>query len=43
MRIMVELYQQLGVSREVYEYGEAVLNTLRSRFDGIDRTAEYNQ
>lgn len=40
---MVELYQQLGVSRKVYEYGEAVLNTLRSRFDGIDRTAEYNQ
>lgn len=38
-----QMYARLGVSREVYEYGEAVLASLRPRFDGIDRTAEYNQ
>ena len=37
------MYQTLGVSRPVYEYGEAVLASLRQRFDAVDRTAEYNQ
>jgi len=37
------MYQQLGVSRAVYEFGEAVLRDLRERFDAIDQTAEYNQ
>ena len=37
------MYEQLGVSRAVYEYGEAVLRDLRPRFDAIDQTAEYNQ
>ena len=37
------MYEQLGISRAVYEYGEAVLRDLRSRFDAIDQTAEYNQ
>ena len=36
-------YEQLGVSRAVYEYGEEVLASLRPRFDAIDQTAEYNQ
>ena len=38
-----KMYEQLGVSRTVYEYGEAVLESLRPRFDEIDQTAEYNQ
>ncbi|MDO4292016.1 MAG: methionine gamma-lyase family protein [Eubacteriales bacterium] len=38
-----QMYQSLGISREVYEYGEQVLADLRERFAGIDRTAEYNQ
>ena len=38
-----EMYQGLGVSPAVYEYGEAVLRDLRERFDAIDQTAEYNQ
>ena len=38
-----KMYEQLGVSRAVYEYGEAVLRDLRERFDAIDQTAEYNQ
>ena len=40
---MQEMYASLGVSREVYEYGEAVLDGLRERFAAIDETAEYNQ
>ncbi len=40
---MQEIYVSLGVSREVYEYGERVLAGLRDRFDAIDATAEYNQ
>ena len=40
---IMEIYQQLGVSRAVYEYGEAVLQNLRERFDEIDRIAEFNQ
>lgn len=38
-----DMYKSLGISREVYEYGEAVIDGLRERFDGIDATAEYNQ
>ena len=37
------IYQTLGVSRPVFRYGEAVLASLRERFDAIDRTAELNQ
>ncbi len=40
---MQEIYESLGISREVYEYGEAVLAGLKDRFDAIDATAEYNQ
>ncbi|MEG1593546.1 MAG: methionine gamma-lyase family protein [Oscillibacter sp.] len=42
MEIM-NMYQQLGISPAVYEYGERVLGGLRERFDGIDQIAEYNQ
>ena len=37
------IYQQLGVSREVFDRGEAVLARLTDRFQEIDRTAEINQ
>lgn len=37
------MYQQLGVSRRVYEAGEAVLSNLWPRFNRIDAVAEYNQ
>ena len=33
---MEAMYEQLGVSRAVYEYGEEVLASLRPRFDAID-------
>ena len=40
---LLTTYEQMGLSREVCRRGEAVLETLRDRFDAIDRTAEANQ
>ena len=40
---MKQLYESLGISKEVYEYGEGILEGLRERFTAIDETAEYNQ
>ncbi|MDE6846717.1 MAG: methionine gamma-lyase family protein, partial [Lachnospiraceae bacterium] len=43
---MIELskqYEQFGISKSVYEYGEAILASLRERFRQIDEIAEYNQ
>jgi len=40
---LATMYESLGVSRAVYEYGEMILDGLRPRFEAIDRTAEYNQ
>jgi len=43
MEELLEFYEQMGVSRAVYAYGEAALARLRERFDTIDKVAEYNQ
>lgn len=40
---MKEIYTQLGVSPAVYDFGKAVLSTLRERFAAVDAVAEYNQ
>ena len=40
---MKQLYESLGISKEVYEYGEGILKALKERFAAIDETAEYNQ
>ena len=40
---MKEMYQSLGVSAGVYEFGEEILRDLRPRFDAIDQVAEHNQ
>lgn len=37
------MYRKLGISREVYEYGEKVWESLSERFQEIDRISEYNQ
>ena len=37
------MYQNMGISRSVYEFGESVLTGLKERFDEIDQVAEYNQ
>ena len=36
-------YQRLGISPEVYHYGETILQSLETRFREIDLVAEYNQ
>ena len=38
-----QMYETLGISAKVYEFGEAVLKELEERFRRIDETAEYNQ
>ncbi len=43
MNIGYDMYRALGISGEVYAYGEAVAEMLQSRFSEIDATAEYNQ
>ena len=40
---MFEAYAALGISPEVYAYGEAALERLHGRFAAIDKIAEYNQ
>ena len=40
---MESMYEALGISQPVYEYGEKILAELRPRFDDIDQVAEYNQ
>ena len=40
---MEAVYASMGISRDVYRYGERTLERLKGRFDAIDRMAEYNQ
>ena len=43
---MIELnkqYEQFGITKPVYEYGERILTSLQERFKQIDEIAEYNQ
>jgi cystathionine beta-lyase family protein involved in aluminum resistance len=40
---MKELYAQLGISSQVYEFGKEVEASLRERFEEFDQKAEYNQ
>ena len=38
-----EMYLQMGISREVYEFGEHIWHSLSKRFAQIDDISEYNQ
>ena len=37
------MYQSMGISREVYCFGKEILIGLKERFEAIDEVAEYNQ
>ncbi len=37
------IYQDLGISSQVLEFGKKIEKELKERFDRIDETAEYNQ
>ena len=43
MEELLQLYNGLGISPAVYNYGQAALERLKDRFDAIDQIAEYNQ
>ncbi len=40
---MQSIYAHMGIDRETYEYGEAILKRLAERFHKIDEITEYNQ
>lgn len=42
-QFLMEQYENLGISREVYEFGEKIEAQLKERFEEIDKRAEYNQ
>ncbi len=37
------MYQELGISSQVLEFGTAIEEELKERFDKLDETAEFNQ
>lgn len=43
MEKILEMYEELGVSPAVYEYGEKAIAALHDRFAEVDKIAEYNQ
>lgn len=43
MSKLQEMYAEMGIERQIYEYGESVLERLVPRFKEIDEIAEYNQ
>ncbi len=40
---MQQLYEELGIDKEVAAFGESILAGLKERFEAIDKNAEYNQ
>ena len=40
---MKEMYEQLGISSQVYDFGKKIEDSLKERFEEFDRVAEYNQ
>ncbi|MFV0239274.1 MAG: aminotransferase class I/II-fold pyridoxal phosphate-dependent enzyme [Lacrimispora sphenoides] len=38
-----EMYESLGISRQVMDFGKEIEEALKERFKEIDETAEYNQ
>ena len=41
--ILKQKYLNMGISREVYEFGHKIEEALKERFASIDETVEYNQ
>ena len=37
------MYEQLGISSQVYDFGHEIEASLKERFEEFDRIAEYNQ
>lgn len=43
MTSIKEMYRELGISEEVYDFSLKITTQLRERFEEIDRIAEFNQ
>jgi len=43
MENLLNIYNEMGISPAVYRYGEDTINRIHSRFEEIDRIAEFNQ
>ena len=43
MNELLTLYNEMGISPAVYQYGEKAIAQLKARFDAIDKIAEHNQ
>ena len=43
MENLLNIYNEMGISPAVYQYGEDTINRIHSRFEEIDRIAEFNQ
>ena len=43
MKELIEMYESMGISPAVYQYGESAIAKLKDRFEAIDRVTEYNQ
>ena len=43
MNLSKEMYLQMGISNEVYEFTEKIWCSLKERFEEIDALSEYNQ
>lgn len=41
--IMREMYKNMGICDEVYDYCDNIIRSLHDRFEDIDKNAEYNQ
>ena len=38
-----EMYCNMGISEQIYDFSENILKGLKERFEKIDENAEYNQ
>ena len=40
---MNSMYEALGIDKDILQFGEEILESLKERFEQIDKNAEYNQ
>ena len=40
---MSSMYEVFGIHKDIIDFGEEVLDSLKDRFNKIDENAEYNQ
>ena len=43
MESLKNMYEEFGICDAIYEFGQKTEEKLKTRFDAIDKNAEYNQ